>query len=292
VPPKRGAAPGKSRGEVPIVGPTPDHAQAYFPPKTVPPPTDHRTIEIATVRLAPEIDPRCVATQRSLPRMRPPANGGRLPSGRPSVRPVTLPSGGHRRPRVATISRPVWALLGVAVALAVAVLVRLAVQRVPSISPDSASRLPQPVREHAARHAHQRTPLPGAGVERRAAVGASFAHTPQRVASAPSGALPRESAVHSSAATTDFRSGPAVKQTAAVSAAPPRVPPALRAELSPTIPSAGRSPADGDAHGRPAGKAQEPTLATGTAESPGGTEPATQSTDSQPAPRSRRPSFF
>jgi len=55
--------------EIPVVGPTPDRAQTYVAPQALPPVTDHKTLEIETVRLAPEIDPRRMLTQPSLARV-------------------------------------------------------------------------------------------------------------------------------------------------------------------------------------------------------------------------------
>jgi hypothetical protein len=292
-PPKRGVPPVGRRREVPIAGPTPDHAQAYFPPKTVPPATDHRTIEIATVRLAPEIDPRCMATQRSLPRMRPRTDRGSLSSGRPSVRPVTLPSGGPRRGGVAALPRPVWALLGVGVALAVAILVRLVVERVHSAPLDRAGQLPVPVRNHTASQAGELRPLPAAAAERKPAGGASAAVKPHRIASAPPAALPRELLAPRSAPTGAFQGESAAKQSAAIGPAPPGVTTAsVRPEPSPAVSSAGSSPPNRDAPGLPGGSAQEPKRASGHAEPPTDTESAEESAVPPPAPRSRRPSFF
>ena len=293
MPPRKGVPPGRRPGQVPIVGPTPDYARAYVPPKTVPPPTDHRTIEIATVRLAPEIDPRCMVTQRSFPRMRPRSDAGRLPSGRPSVRPVTLRSGGPRRPRAAAISRPVWALLGVAVALAVVVGVRLFVQRIPNASPIRAGRLPESVREHTAGEAVKAAPLPTVAAERQSAAGASAAVRPQRVAAVPPEVPPHESLAVRSAPTAHFRGDSTAKQRAAVGPTPTGTAAgSLRPRQFPAVSSAGVASPNRDALGRPAGSAQQPPRASARADSPNRSEAVAQPTASPPPPRSRRPSFF
>jgi hypothetical protein len=56
--------------EIPVVGPTPERARTYVAPQELPPVTDHKTLEIETVRLSPEIDPRRMLTQPSLARVR------------------------------------------------------------------------------------------------------------------------------------------------------------------------------------------------------------------------------
>ena len=56
--------------DIPVVGPTPDRARTYVAPQALPATTDHKTLEIETVRLSPEIDPRRMLTQPSLARVR------------------------------------------------------------------------------------------------------------------------------------------------------------------------------------------------------------------------------
>ena len=63
----------------------PDRARAYVPPRALPPVTDHKTLEIQTVRLAPEIDPRRAPTQPGVARVRWPPKARNV-----SLRPVTL----------------------------------------------------------------------------------------------------------------------------------------------------------------------------------------------------------
>ncbi len=81
--------------EIPVVGPTPDRARTYVAPQALPPVTDHRTLEIETVRLSPEIDPRRMLTQPSMARVRaayvspssvpPPVSHPSLPPGGANV---------------------------------------------------------------------------------------------------------------------------------------------------------------------------------------------------------------
>lgn len=53
-------------GEPPHVGPTPDYASEYVPPRELPKPADHKTIENIPVRIAPEVDPRSLQTQKAM----------------------------------------------------------------------------------------------------------------------------------------------------------------------------------------------------------------------------------
>jgi hypothetical protein len=61
---ERVAPPKAPEPEVPAVAATPDHAREYVPPTTVPPPTLHKTFEMETVQLAPDVDPRRAKTLR------------------------------------------------------------------------------------------------------------------------------------------------------------------------------------------------------------------------------------
>jgi hypothetical protein len=61
---ERVAPPKAPEPEVPAAAGTPDHAREYVPPTTVPPPTLHKTFEMETVQLAPDVDPRRAKTLR------------------------------------------------------------------------------------------------------------------------------------------------------------------------------------------------------------------------------------
>lgn len=52
--------------EVAVVGPSPDHASAYVPPRELPKPADHKTIEVSPIRISPEADPRRARTQKAM----------------------------------------------------------------------------------------------------------------------------------------------------------------------------------------------------------------------------------
>lgn len=53
-------------GEVAVVGPSPDHASAYVPPRELPKPADHKTIEVSPIRISAEADPRRARTQKAM----------------------------------------------------------------------------------------------------------------------------------------------------------------------------------------------------------------------------------
>lgn len=53
-------------GEPPFVGPAPDYASEYVPPRELPKPVEHKTIENIPVRIAPEADPRRAQTQKAM----------------------------------------------------------------------------------------------------------------------------------------------------------------------------------------------------------------------------------
>ena len=53
-------------GEVAVVGPSPDHASAYVPPRELPKPADHKTIEVSPIRISAEADPRRAHTQKAM----------------------------------------------------------------------------------------------------------------------------------------------------------------------------------------------------------------------------------
>ncbi len=53
-------------GEVPKVGPTPNHAQNYVGPRTLPKTSAHRTLEIETVKVKPRADPGKALTVKNL----------------------------------------------------------------------------------------------------------------------------------------------------------------------------------------------------------------------------------
>ncbi len=57
---------GSDSGEVAVVGPSPDHASAYVPPRDLPKPADHKTIEVSPIRISPELDPRRAHTQKAM----------------------------------------------------------------------------------------------------------------------------------------------------------------------------------------------------------------------------------
>ncbi len=52
--------------EVPLAGPSPDHASAYVPPRDIPKPADHKTIDISPIRISPDADPRRALTQKAM----------------------------------------------------------------------------------------------------------------------------------------------------------------------------------------------------------------------------------
>jgi hypothetical protein len=52
--------------EVPLAGPSPDHAAAYVPPRDIPKPADHKTIDISPIRISPDADPRRALTQKAM----------------------------------------------------------------------------------------------------------------------------------------------------------------------------------------------------------------------------------
>lgn len=53
-------------GDVAVAGPSPDHASAYVPPRELPKPADHKTIEVSPIRISPEADPRRARTQKAM----------------------------------------------------------------------------------------------------------------------------------------------------------------------------------------------------------------------------------
>lgn len=53
-------------GEPAFAGPAPDHASEYVPPRELPKPVEHKTIENIPVRIAPEADPRRAQTQKAM----------------------------------------------------------------------------------------------------------------------------------------------------------------------------------------------------------------------------------
>lgn len=61
-----GSAALSESAEVAVVGPSPDHASAYVPPRDLPKPADHKTIEVSPVRISAEADPRRARTQKAM----------------------------------------------------------------------------------------------------------------------------------------------------------------------------------------------------------------------------------
>lgn len=51
---------------VPPVGPSPDHASEYVPPRPLPKPVEHQTMENVPIALSPDIDPRRMRTQKAM----------------------------------------------------------------------------------------------------------------------------------------------------------------------------------------------------------------------------------
>lgn len=60
------APPLLAKDTVPPVGPSPDHASEYVPPRPLPKPADHKTMENIPVRVSPEADPRRAQTQKAM----------------------------------------------------------------------------------------------------------------------------------------------------------------------------------------------------------------------------------
>jgi len=48
------------------VGPTPDHASEYVPPRALPKPVEHKTMENIPVHISPDADPRRAQTQKAM----------------------------------------------------------------------------------------------------------------------------------------------------------------------------------------------------------------------------------
>jgi hypothetical protein len=105
--------------EVPVAGPTPDRARAYYAPRALPLTTDHRTFEMATVQLAPDIDPRRMPTQLSLSRVR---DRGAVPGSIAPVSAQARPDSRYpgARARLRALLPAVWLWAGAAAAVLVA----------------------------------------------------------------------------------------------------------------------------------------------------------------------------
>ncbi|MEO6602722.1 MAG: hypothetical protein ABIQ16_22755 [Polyangiaceae bacterium] len=102
----------------------PDGASLYYEPKPLVAISDHRTLEMETVKLSQDIDPRKLATELSLPRSPPPP---RYDSGWPQAE-VVLTSSQRPAPPVRRWRVPAL-LFGVLVALLLLVLARSSAQR-------------------------------------------------------------------------------------------------------------------------------------------------------------------
>lgn len=97
-----------SVAEVPFVGPTPDRAADYAAPRPLPKVSDHRTMEIETVKVKPQEDPRKALTiknlrtlekeQRPASASEPDAGQGSMP---PAVQPAAAPSKTKRNSGIA-----------------------------------------------------------------------------------------------------------------------------------------------------------------------------------------------
>jgi hypothetical protein len=205
----------------------PDGASLYYEPLPLRAVSDHRTLEMETVKLAQEIDPRKLQTELSLPRSPVPP---RYDSGWPQAD-LVLTSSQRPAPPRRRWRLPVL-LLGVLVALLTLVLARSAAQRTTEQNAASALRT-----EVVALPAPAPQPVPVAPVASVPPVAASAAASAAPTSSAVS--APTSSAV--SAPTSSAVSAPSTsavsRASAPVLAAPHHAAPKLSAAPSASNPA-------------------------------------------------------
>ncbi|MEZ4222348.1 MAG: hypothetical protein R3B13_15530 [Polyangiaceae bacterium] len=106
-----------SMKEVPLVGPTPDHASEYVGPRTLPRVSDHRTMEIETVKVREQEDPRRAHTVKNLRTLQREADPARATadSTEPAVTDSAEPAVAPAKPTQPRESKRGLVLLAVAV---------------------------------------------------------------------------------------------------------------------------------------------------------------------------------
>ena len=162
----------------------PDGASLYYEPLPLRAVSDHRTLEMETIKLSNEIDPRKLQTEISLPRSPIPP---RFDSGWPQAD-IVLTSSQHPAPPRRRWRVPAL-LFGVLVALLMLVLARSAVQRAAEQHAASALRV-----ETVALPAPAPKPVPVASAALSAALPAASARLPAASAAPSASAVPAASA--------------------------------------------------------------------------------------------------
>jgi len=135
-----------AEGETPASADTvalPEHASAYFSPRSPPTSTAHQTLETEAIRLDPAIDPDNAVTQQvRVEGLQPPPWLGQQPL-RSDAPTVLVPLVRARRRRTRALAAVVAALVGVVVGIGYGV-TRPISPRQPADSASPAVRLPEP----------------------------------------------------------------------------------------------------------------------------------------------------